>query len=207
MTTVQTVINNSRYDLQDFGSQKWDDVQLLSYLNRIVSIIDDTLIALDSDFTKTSDTVTLLTGSNTVALPTRCDSIVWVWDSTDLLLKEDLDKVMYRFQINNGTSTTGNPKYWAYNSSNLYFNISADDDYTLTVYFHQKTDALALTDNMPFNGVFDEFIRESIVSMAFRTKDKAIPAVDQQFYGTFKRIAERYVITRNMRHRTHYIDF
>lgn len=207
MATVQTIIDNARYDLGDFGGQKYDDVQMLHYMNRIVPIVDDILIALDSDFTKTSAAVTLSSGANTATLPTRCDHILKIWYGSDLLLKESLDVLMYRYQINNASSTTGLPSYWAHNATNIYFNIEADQDYALTAYYHVRTATLAVTDNMPFNDVFNEFFREAIVSMAQKAKDNQITPVDQQFYSTFKHIAERYVISRNKNLKKYWKDF
>jgi len=207
MATVATIIQNARYDLGDFGGQKYDDTMMLHYLNRIIPILDDVLISLDADYTKTSASVTLLSGNNTVALPTRCDNIIMIWYGTDLWLKETLDQLMYRYQINASTSNTGTPQYWSYNSANIYFNTDADTDYALTVYFHQRTDTLASDDDMPYNDVFNEYIREAIVTMAQKAKDNKIAGPDQQFYATFKAIAERYVITRNTRFRNFHIDF
>lgn len=207
MATVATIIQNARYDLGDFGGQKYNDTMMLHYLNRIIPILDDVLISLDADYTKTSESLTLLTGSNTVALPTRCDNIIMVWYNSDLWLKESLDKLMYRYQINVATSNTGTPQYWSYNAANIYFNNIADIDYAITVYFHQRTATLTATDSMPYNDVFNEYVREAIVTMAQKAKDNKIPGVDQQFYATFKAIAERYVITRNTHFQNFHIDF
>lgn len=207
MATVQTILNNARYDLGDFGGQKWDDTQLLHYMNRVVPILDDALISLDSDYTKTTAAVTLSSGGNTATLPTRCDNIIQMWYSTDLWLKEPLEVVMYRYQLNNSTSTTGTPQYWAHNNTNIYFNIEADANYSLTAVFHQKSATLAIGDNMPYNDTFNEYLREAVVSMAQKAKDNQITNIDQQFYGTFKNIALRYVVSRNMKYRNYHKDF
>lgn len=207
MATVQNIIDSARYDLGDFGGQRQNDTQLLNYMNRVVMVLDDVLISLDSDFTKTSASATLSSGSNTMTLPTRCDSIIKIWYGSELWLKEDLDKVMYRYQINNATSATGSPQYWAHNSANVFFNIEADQDYALTVYYHIRSATLAIGDNMPYSDTFNEYLREAIISMAQKTRDKQITNVDQQFYSTFKHIAERYVISRNTERRKYGIDF
>jgi len=207
MSTVQEIITDSRYDLGDFGGQKYNDVQMLHHMNRIVKILDDILVSLESDYTKTSSEVILLTGDNTVSMPTRSDKIQWVWYGTDRLLKEPLDTVMYRFQLNDATSTTGLPSFWAYNNANLYFNIEADADYTFNVYHHIKTDTLSLTDDMPYNDEFNQYLREAIVSMAQKVSDNQIPGVDQQWYGSFKNIVERHVVSRGIKQKNYHIDF
>lgn len=207
MATAQTIIQNARYDLGDFGGQKYNDTMLLHYLNRMIPIFDSVLVALNSDFLKTSASVSLASGSNVAALPTRCDKVSQVWLDTDLWLKEPLDLVMYRYQINNSTGSSARPSYWAYNADNLFFNVDSDDDYTLTVYFMQRTATLALTDDMPYNSLFDEFFREAIVTMAHKAVDNKVPGVDGQFYASFKAMAERHVISRNMKYKNFYIDF
>ena len=207
MATVQTIIDSARYDLGDFGGQKWDNTQLLNFMNRVVPVLDDALISLDSDYTKTTASVTLSSGGNTATLPTRCDHVVKVWYDSDLLLKESLDSLMYRYQINSSSSSTGLPQYWSHNNTNLYFNIDADDDYDFDVYYHVKTAALALTDSMPYSDSFNEYLREAVISMAHKAKDNQIPNVDQKFYGMFKSIAERYVISRNAELKKYWKDF
>lgn len=198
MATAQSVIDSARYDLEDFGQQKWTDTQLLNLLNRMVGVLDSALISLDSDFTKTSGSVTLLSGNNTVAVPTTTtDTIFQVWYGTVLLLKEPLEVVMHRYQINNSSSSTARPSFWAHNNNNIYFNIEADTNYALTVYYHQRSAALLVGSSMPYSDRFNEILRESIVSAAHKAKDDNISRVDNAYYNLFKQNAVRYVISRN----------
>lgn len=279
MATVQDIIDSSRYDLDDFGHQSFDDTQLLNYFNRMLKILDDVLIQLDADYTLTSSRITLTGGYNTVAHPTGTDKVRWVYHNTEPWTKEFLDQVMYRYQLNRGTSdastitgisgqvisdntqawetnqyagsyfkfldgtlegnsyeissndatnmvldtdvetlggavsdmytvpTIGRPKYWSLQNNKLYFNIDSDQDYYLDIYYHKKSGTLAATDSTPYNGVFDEYLREALIGMARKARNKKITPTDQQFYNMFKEVAERNVIGRNVRRKPYYIDF
>ena len=196
-TTVQEIITSARYDLRDFGGQKFDDPQLVNYVNRIIILLDKLLINKNSDFTTTSSSVALASGDYTSTAPTRNHFIICIFNGSDLLTKEPLGEVMYRYQINNESSATGSPGYWAYNNGNIYFNIEADANYTLTAHHHVKTATLTLVDNLPYNDFFNEYIREAIVVMASKAKDDKVVNVDMEFYKMFQLAVNEAVIGRN----------
>lgn len=197
MATVQDIITSARYDLRDFGGQKLNDAQLVDYINRIIILLDRILINKCSDFTMSSTSMTLSAGNNTATAPTRGHIIDAVFNDSVLLMKESLSDVMYRYQMNNESSSTGTPYYWAYNNGTVYFNIEADVEYTFTVYYHIRTDTLAITDTLPYNDFFNEYIREALVIMASKARDDKIVNVDQQFYTMFKAAVNDAVIGRN----------
>lgn len=279
MGTVQDVIDSARYDLDDFGAQAFDDTQLLNYFNRMVRMTDDLMIKLDSDYTLKSITATLATGNNRMDAPSELDKARWVYHQTEPWVKEELDKVMYRYQLNKGTFLTsavtgisanvitdstlanetdqyadkylkfssgtlldlsykivsntattftldtdvealgaavgdiytipsqGKPKYWAHQSKYIFFNQDADVDYYLTFYYHKKTGTLTLTSDTPYNGDFDEFLREALISMARKAREKSIVPTDQQFYTMFKNMVERSVVGRGLHRKPYYIDY
>jgi len=206
-TTVGDIIASARYDLRDFGGQKFDNDQLVDFVNRIIILLDELLITKSSDFTMTSADVTLSSGEYVATAPTRSHKVVQVYDGTNTLTKESLVNVMHMYQMNNESSTTGEPRYWAYNNGNLYFNVEADDDYTLKAIYHVKTATLTLIDNLPYNDFFNQYIREALVVMASKAKDDKIVNVDREFYTMFKNVVNSTVVGRNFVPKTYVLGF
>jgi hypothetical protein len=207
IATVADIITSARYDLRDFGGQKFDDDQLVDYMNRIVALLDELLITKQSDFTMTSADVTLSSGEYVATSPTRSNLVVALFYGTEKIIKEPLSDVMYRYQINNEGSVTGKPRYWAYNNNNLLFNVEADDDYTLKAHYHVKTATLDSSSNMPYNDWFNNYLREALVVMASKARDDKVVSVDMQFYELFKRIVDSAVVGRNFIPKTNKLDF
>lgn len=195
--TVADIIQSARYDLRDFGNQKFDDAQLLNYANRIIKLLDELLIVRNSDFTMKHAVATLADGDNTAGSPTRTHTIVLLYIDTKRIIKEPLANVMEKYHMNKEGSSTGEPGYWAYRGDNIYFNIEADDDYTLDAYYHAKTAELSLDDDMPYNDFFNEYVREGIVNMAEKAREDKVAKIDAQFYNMFKHIVDTAVIGRN----------
>ncbi len=206
-TTVGDIITSARYDLGDFGGQKYDDDQLVDYVNRIIVLLDEILITQNSDFTLTSGTATLNSGEYSFTAPTRSHIIIAIFDGTRQLIKESFADVMYRYQINNESSTTGSPSYWAYNNGNIICNVEADDDYTLTVHYHVKTAALTIIDNLPYNDFFNQYIREALVTMASKSVDDKVVNVDKEFYMLFKHAVASAVVGRNFVSKPYHLGF
>lgn len=197
MATVADIIASARYDLRDFGGQKFDDDQLVDYVNRIIILLDDLLITKRSDFTMTAGTGTLSSGEYTMTAPARSDIVTAVFYGTETIVKRPLGDVLYRYQMNNESSVTGKPSYWAYNNTTLTFNIEADTDYALHIHYHVRTATLTTSANMPYNDWFNNYIREAVVIMASKAKDDKVVNVDMQFYEMFKRVVNSAVIGRN----------
>jgi len=196
MALVSEVIRSARYDLGDMG-QKFDDDQLVNYLNRIMQLLDRLLIARGSDFTLDSTTDTLSSGSNTITEPTLSTKMIQLYYGTIRIYKEYFNDVSYRYQINSENSSTGSPSYWAHKGSDIFFNIDADDDYTITLYYHQRTATLTMSSDMPYSDFFNEYLREALIIMASKAKDDKIVNVDMQFHEMFKQIVNSTVIGRN----------
>ena len=205
--TVADIIESARYDLRDFNGQKFDETQLLNYVNRIMKLLDEMLIVRDSDFTMYHASATLEEEENTATAPTRTNSIVLLYIDTNKIIKEPLADVMHRYQMNKESSNTGEPSYWAYRGNNIYFNIEADDDYTLDAYYHKKTAELTADDDMPYNDFFNEYIREGIVSMAEKARDNKVAKIDAEFYNMFKHIVDSATVGRNFSPKNYHIGF
>jgi hypothetical protein len=207
MATLQTVIDSARYDLRDVGDMEYDDGQLVDYMNRMFVVMDNILIYHDSDILRTNATVTLSAAAKTAALPTRSDYTSKLWYGQRPLEKRSLAEVEYRWHLNDQGSVTGQPNYWSYNAANYFFDITADQEYSLTAYFHQKTPTKVITDDMPYNDLFNEYMRESLIVMAQKAREDKVVNVDQQFHRYFEDIAQRVVMSRKWNPRTYHIEF
>jgi len=206
-TTVGELIRSARYDLEDRGGQKWDDDQMVDYVNRVIQLLDKILITQNSDFTMTHSTTTLPSGDNTVTQPTRSMRITALYRGTNLIYKDELANIMHVFQLNDENSVTGPPNYWAHNATNFYFDIEADDDYTLDAYYHVKSAKLTILSYMPYDDYFNEYIREALVVMATKAKDNKPVNVDMLFLNMFKQAVSSVVVGRNHVKNYYYLGF
>lgn len=135
----------------------------------------------------------------TTALVTSVDSETTLGFASDLFPDGDENYVV--------SNNTGEPNYWAYNAGNFYFDRISASALTLTAYFHQKTATKVITDDMPYQGLFDEYLREALIVMASKAKQDNIVNVDKQFYNYFEQIALRHIISRKFNPKIYYIDF
>ena len=76
-TTIESLLNEARYDLNDFGGQKFDNQYLVHMYNRGVRILDRELINIHSDLTVHQTSGTLSTSANTLELDKTVDSPYW----------------------------------------------------------------------------------------------------------------------------------
>lgn len=93
MATVDHIIDSSRYDLRAKTGNAFESEELLDYLNRVMVVLDASLLSLNSDWLKKVDAAQeLTTGQRKITMPTRCigigDKAIWRTDvlaaSTDL---------------------------------------------------------------------------------------------------------------------------
>jgi len=60
-------------------------------------------------------------------------------------------------------SATGRPFYWAWEGTSVIFDYKADQAYGLLFHFNRKSAVLQMSTTMPYNGEFDESLREGLV--------------------------------------------
>lgn len=191
-TQVSTLISDIRYDLRDYGEQSYDDTYLVNMLNRGVKILERELIAFNSDLTKKSTTATLSTSENSVELDNTIDSIIRVYiDQTELyhITLEEL----YRRRIDVIGSSTGQPYYYATwikpsgsDGRAIGFDYTADQDYTISYIYNELTSTLTTSSYMPYDDMFNDYLREGVVLFAQSTKDKNIVPVDKLWRDMFR---------------------
>jgi hypothetical protein len=211
MATVQTVLDSARYDLGDFETGlEFDDVELLDYMNRMVGIMDTTLAKLNSDLVygteEDIDTVasqayidiSSMNSGNWIAIKT-------VWIGSDQLTQISLDR-MYTKRKWFDSDAQGN--FWALEGTNILFETGMDSAHTdVTIHYQKKTAALAVTDSMPYNDIFNEFLREMVVSHAKAKREGAIGQGEQIYGAQFKRRAMEETIRRGFVAKPYVMDF
>ena len=77
----------------------------------------------------------------------------------------------------------------------------------LTIFYDKKTATLSLTDSMPYNDIFNEFLREMLVLCAKAKKEGIISKADGVFNNLFKMRAMQEVISRSFIPRNYNMEF
>ena len=165
MATAQQVITSGRYDLADTAPAEYDSDELLEYLNRAIFQLDYALSNHASDLVASEDdAVALASGANSAAVPANTIIVTDVWiGTTQLYPLTPASKLLYERKY---CSSTQQPYYWCQIGQNIEFESTADQAYTLDVYYDKKTGALSLTDSMPYNDQFNDALRQAMVIQA-----------------------------------------
>lgn len=205
MTTVSNFLATVRYDLRDFGAQDFDDTQLLMYLNRAVTVLDNELFRLRSDFTVNSTSVTLSSAAYSMTLPTNASTVRRIYYGITEKYEMDYDTLFKRRILWN--SATGEPTYWAQKAATIEWDQIADQDYAFTVTYDKWTGTLASTDAMPYSDVFNNYLVQGTTMQATGSKKDQVIQTDQQLHSLFRQQLQREVIVRNFRKRPYQMDF
>ncbi len=194
MATVQSVIDNAKYKLRSVNSTPYTDDELLSYLNNDgIFNLDLILAANKSDLSLTKDTsLTLSSGNSSVALPSTFLDIESLWIDTTELDKKDLSYIYEELQV---SSTSNQPWAYALAGVNLMFNCSADQDYSLTLFYYTKHADLALTDSMPYSDLFNNTLTQLIVLIA-KTRNEINALPESAIYDSLRDAVMSNIISR-----------
>jgi len=194
MATVQSVIDNAKYKLRSVNSTPYTDDELLSYLNNDgIFNLDLILAANKSDLSLTKDTsLTLSSGNSSVALPSTFLDIESLWIDTTELDKKDLSYIYEELQV---SSTSNQPWAYALANANLMFNCSADQDYSLTLFYYTKHADLALTDSMPYSDLFNNTLIQLIVLIA-KTRNEINALPESAIYDSLRDAVMSNIISR-----------
>jgi hypothetical protein len=206
MATVSTVLNGARYDLRNYGDIDFDSKQMIHFLNRALKILDYTLAAHNSDWTLNKDDVTLLEGDSQVNVPTGAFNLREVWIDTSRLENKDQMAIYYKAAYRE--SDTGRPNFWTHSGDTIMFEVAADEDYTVTTYYDKfATEITSELSLMPYEGRFDEAVRESVVLMCQGKKYKNINDVDGAYAQLFESLIHQDTINRKFVKKTYRLDF
>lgn len=206
MSTVQTVLDGARYDLRNYGDIDFDSKQMIHFLNRAIKTLDYILIQHNSDWTLNSADVTLSSGNNSVSVPTGALNIREVWIDDDR--KENLDPMAlyYKREFRDNDSTE--PSFWSHVGDTIEFEVMADTDYDITVYYDLASTALTLeTNDMPYQGRFDDMLREAVVLLCESKKYKNPQQADAAYMAIFYNIVYQDTINRKFIKKNYRLDF
>jgi hypothetical protein len=204
MALASAIITSARYDLRDTGSTEYANAELLDYLNRAQVQLYSVLQSLKSDWVHASDTsTTLLEDGNSVAVPTDFSFARSIWIGDDLLTKKDVDFIYYRRKYITGTAQ---PVFFSTEGQTFIFEYTADQDYDLTIYYNKNGTDLELADTVPFNGQFDQPLRQMVVLQAKSRNEYDIMG-DAAIYDFLMDAALGKVIARNNQPKGYKLNF
>jgi len=204
MATAQNVIDSARYDLTDYvdgigvGIQ-FDDAELLVYLNRMIGLLDTELTALQSDLVEAEELSIDCVASQAYVDISGLNSGLWhrirsVWLGQDKLDQVTLNYMRYTRMFR---TADAKPQIWALYNDQILFPIGAGSAYTdLAIYYDKKTAVLTLSDSMPYNDRFNEFLREMLVMVSRAKKDQNLARTDAAYTQMFRARAMQEEIAR-----------
>jgi hypothetical protein len=207
MATVATLLDGVRYDLRNYADIDFDSPQMIHYLNRAVRTLDYTLQQHNSDWTLTTSDVTLSSGNNSVNVPTATTfNIREVWFDNDR--KENLEPMAIYYKREFRESETAEPNFWAHVKDTIIFEVTADQNYTVTVYYDVYTATItAESDSTPYEGRFDDALREAVVLLCESKKYKNPQQADAAYKLVFDAIVFQDVVNRGFIKKNYKLDF
>lgn len=181
MTTVAQTIISARYDLKDENSTQYGDDLLLDFFNRGLRQLEKFLASVHSDWLFASEDLTLSEDDSSVSLPSDFLLPKEMWIGTSKVHKTDWNSIKYTQRMN---SNAGQPTRYALQGTTAIFDYAADDDYTVECLYYKKVSDLASTEAMPFNGVFDDPLRQATILIA-KNKDEYDVSGDAALHDFF----------------------
>jgi hypothetical protein len=206
MATFATWLLGVRYDLRNYGDIDFDPDLIMHYLNRAITLMEQSMVQFNSDQTLTQSDVTLTSGNNYADCPTRCLALREVWIGQDRKQAVDQQELYYRRRFR--TSDTAQPNYWAHVKNDIEFEVTADQNYTLVVIFDQGTaDITATSDNMPYESLYNDVLREVVVQMCYNKKYKADSQTDAIYAQVFDGVFQNDMVNRKFWRKQYRLDF
>lgn len=204
MTALSSLITSARYDLRDTGSTEYTDAELIDYYNRAQIELYSVLQSLKSDWVHESDTsITLEEDGNSVDVPSDFATVRSIWIDDDRILQKDVDYIYYKREL---ISDEGQPDYFAIKAAEFIFERTADQDYSLTVYYNKKSTTLVTADTLPFSDEFNQPLRQAIVLQAKSRNEYDIMG-DAAMHDYFMAAALAKVVSRNFTPKPYRINF
>lgn len=210
MATINDLIESARYDLRDYQTGLEFGVdELVLFVNRQIRTLESILAAQNSDLVHGVASLTLASGANSLDISSvlnsgNWDSIRSLWNGATQIYHIPLDDVYYKRQIQ---SLTGTPNFYALSSVSFIFDATADANYTLTCYYNSKSAALTIASTTPYNGIFDDMLREMLVMHAKAKKEGLIGKSEMQYSELARKRIMEIDLRRRFVKKPYYIDF
>jgi len=170
MTTIDVEITSARYDLRDEDLGQYSTPLLLDYYNRVLPALASHLGSLRSDWVFGDATLTVSSGSSTVALPSSFASPIKAQiDDSDLIFDNTREIKTLLQQTSAGT-----PEYYGVHKLDMIFEREVSADTAVYIQYNEKEIALKLGDSMPYNDEFNHVLRAAVVMMAKNRNEKDI---------------------------------
>lgn len=200
MATFDTLIDNARYDLRDYQTGlEFDDAELMVFINRMLRVLESSLTALNSDLVHGSASLIFSATVYSLSLSAlnsgNWDSIRSLWYGNYQLTKIPLDAIYLYRQMS--STETGQPEYWAIEGDTIQFNRKSDIAYTLTCYYNKRIGTVTSTTSTPFNGIFDDSIREMLVMHAKAKKEGNLGKAEMLYGEMFRKRAMEIELRRS----------
>jgi hypothetical protein len=248
--------------MRNYADIEYDVDQVLHYLNRCVDILDQRLVAHNSDQTFAEANVALSEGYDYISVPTRCLAVREVWTEPQIRIQGvEMDDLYYRRQFKrvklvNGDSiasgdlckivasggvtdfttvgaadsnvgtyfkSTGTltlasgdilwkfegqrPNFWTHVKNQIQFEAAAGTDYNVNVIYDIGSDTLTESGDMPYNGTYDNQLREVCVQMIYNKKNKQQSQTDAVYAGVFDQVLSMDVVNRTFKRKLYKLDF
>lgn len=212
-TLVSDLFTDIRYDLRDHGKQKYDDTYLLNMLNRGIKVLDRELIRLNSDLVIKNSSGTITSGNNFLTLDSTVDSIKRMYIDQNELQHKSMEWILRR-RIDVLNSSTGEPKYFATwvkptgsTGRAVAFDYTANQDYTINYIYSVLTSALVIDSYLPYDDMFNGYLREGVVTLCQKAKDDKIVQVDFVWREMFRQISQQIDIASKTAPKYYHLDF
>jgi hypothetical protein len=185
MGTTTEIIASVRYDVNDPDKTGFTDPELLDYLNRGLKHVHSRLVLWDADIVRYLDTVNVLATDDDYPLPAG------YW-STSFMYIDGENQPMRRLKVADliayPVTQTGTPFGFLLNATEIILRYMPNAAKTLYHYYYKEYTALALGDAMPYNGLFDQAVRQFISATALN-RDEYNIQVESSVFGTLEKAA------------------
>jgi len=151
-------------------------------------------------------TATLSDGDDEFTVPTGALNIREVWIDSDR--KENVDQMLLFYKRQFRLSETGEFSFWSHLGDTVGVDVEADDDYTITVFYDKASTPITASGNStPYEGRFDNTLREAVVLLCESKKYKQPSEADAAYAKIFERIVHMDLVNRKFVKKTYRLNF
>jgi len=196
--TVQGLIDSLSVRFADPDKTMWSDQELLVYVNQGTRCVHQLLVARNDPLVLSVGELSTVEGVSSYELPAGFLAMytgsgvdrtgVWIGSSYLQPCKPDRS-------ADHSLSSGGEPKEYYLTPTSIVLLPTPDDTYTVSYAYFTALDALALTDNMPFQDLFNDAIGEYVCAKA-RLRGEMDATAAMQVYNELERRALNMVAVR-----------